>query len=63
MIGTLIGGGIGALGSVVGAIGSARKMKQAGNMLTAQHSKLRTKPGTIKNITQITHNEQTRRRS
>ena len=36
MIASLIGGGIGVLGSVAGAIGSARKMKQAGDMLTAQ---------------------------
>ena len=42
MVGSLIGSGIGVLGSVAGAIGSARKMKQAGNMLTAQQAKYQT---------------------
>lgn len=39
---SLIGGGIGILSSVAGAIGSARKMKQAGNMLTAQQAQNQT---------------------
>ena len=42
MIGSLIGGGIGVLGSVVGAIGSARKMKQANSLLDAQQAKNQT---------------------
>lgn len=38
MIGSLIGAGVGVLGSAVGAIGSARKMKQAGQMLNEQEA-------------------------
>ena len=42
MIGSLIGAGVGVLGSVVGAIGSARKMKQAGQMLNEQETANKT---------------------
>ena len=42
MIGSLIGAGVGVLGSVAGAIGSARKMKQAGQMLNEQEAANKT---------------------
>ena len=39
MIGSIIGGGIGAIGSIAGAIGSARKMKQANAQLAQNKAK------------------------
>ena len=39
MIGSIIGGGIGVIGSIAGAIGSARKMKQANAQLAQNKAK------------------------